>query len=52
MVQYLDTVGSMHTPDRGNPEIDVPLVQMNALLGYVADAINATIFDLQLDRET
>jgi hypothetical protein len=52
MVQYLDTVGSMHTPARGNPDIDVPLVQMNALLGFVADAINATIFDLKLDRET
>jgi hypothetical protein len=25
---------------------------MNALLGYVADAINATIFSLNLDRET
>jgi hypothetical protein len=52
MVQYLDTVGAMHTPDRGNSNIDVPLVQMNALLGYVADALNATIFDLKLDRET
>jgi hypothetical protein len=52
MVQYLDFVGAMHTPSRGNPEIDVPLVQMNALLGFVADAIDATIFDLGLDRET
>ena len=38
MVQYLDMVGAMHTPSVGNPELDVPLVQMNALLGYVADA--------------
>jgi hypothetical protein len=52
MIQYLDFVGAMHTPNRGNPHIDVPLVQMNALLGFVADALNATIFDLQLDRET
>jgi len=52
MVQYLDTVGAMHTPGRGNSDIDVPLVQMNALLGYVADALHATIFDLNLDRET
>jgi hypothetical protein len=52
MVQYLDVVGAMHTPMRGNPDIDVPLVQMNALLGYVADALHATIFDLGLDRET
>ena len=52
MVQYLDMVGSIHTPARGNAEINVPLVQMNALLGYVADAIQATIFSLNLDRET
>jgi hypothetical protein len=52
MVQYLDTVGAMHTPAVGSADVDVPLVQMNALLGYVADAINATIFSLNLDRET
>jgi hypothetical protein len=52
MVQYLDTVGGMHTPALGSSDIDVPLVQMNALLGYVADALHATIFDLELDRET
>ena len=52
MVQYLDTVGAMHTPSVGNPQLDVPLVQMNALLGYVADALNATVFSLNLDRET
>jgi hypothetical protein len=52
MVQYLDVVGAMHTPARGSREVDVPLVQMNALLGFVADALHATIFDLDLDRET
>jgi hypothetical protein len=52
MVQYLNTVGAIHTPDFGSPACDVPLVQMNALLGYVADAISVTIFELQLDRET
>jgi hypothetical protein len=52
MVQYLDVVGSIHTPSSGSAEIDVPLVQMNALLGYVADAISATIFSLNLDRMT
>jgi len=52
MVQYLDFVGAMHTPSRGSAEVDVPLVQMNALLGFVADAINATIFGLNLERET
>ena len=52
MVQYLDNVGAMHTPSFGSPAIDVPLVQMNALLGFVADALNATIFGLNLERET
>jgi Protoglobin len=51
MVQYLNTVGAMHTPAAGNPELNVPLVQVNALLGFVSDAIHATIFDLGLDRE-
>ena len=52
MVSYLDFVGKMHTPKAGSPELNVPLVQMNALLGFVADALVATIFDLGLDRDT
>jgi hypothetical protein len=52
MVQYLDLVGAMHTPTAGNVGLEVPLVQMNALLGFVADALNATILALGLDRET
>lgn len=52
MVQYLDAVGQIHTPGLGNAQIDVPLVQMNALLGFVADALHATIFSLHLDRDT
>jgi hypothetical protein len=52
MVQYLDMVGAMHTPTAGSATLEVPLVQMNALLGFVADALNATILDLGLDRES
>jgi hypothetical protein len=52
MVEYLDMVGKIHTPKAGSKEIDVPLVQMNALMGFVADAITATILSLGLDRET
>jgi hypothetical protein len=48
MVTYLDMVGRIHTPAAGNPEINVPLVQMNALLGFVADAVNATILGADL----
>lgn len=52
MVAYLDMVGKMHTPKAGSAQLDVPLVQMNALLGFVADALTATILRLGLDRET
>lgn len=52
MVEYLDMVGKIHTPKAGSKVLDVPLVQMNALLGFVADALMATIYGLGLDRET
>jgi Protoglobin len=51
MVAYLDMVGKIHTPNAGAKSINVPLVQMNALLGFVADALTATILGLGLDRE-
>jgi hypothetical protein len=49
-VAYLDRVGKMHTPLAGTAEIVVPLVQMNALLGFVADALTNTILSLALER--
>ena len=52
MINYLDMVGKMHTPKAGSEELDVPLVQMNALLGFVADALVNVIFGLGLDRQT
>ncbi len=51
MVAYLDMVGKIHTPAAGNPQIHVPLVQMNALMGFVADAVNATILGADLPAE-
>lgn len=51
MAEYLDMVGKMHTPKAGSKELDVPLVQMNALMGFVADALTATILSLGLPRE-
>ena len=51
MAEYLDMVGKMHTPKAGSAALDVPLVQMNALLGFVADALTATILGLGLPRE-
>jgi hypothetical protein len=50
MVSYLDMVGKMHTPKAGSKELDVPLVQMNALMGFVTDALIATITGLGLER--
>jgi hypothetical protein len=50
LVAYLDTVGKMHTSKAGAAEIFVPLVQMNALLGFVADALTNTILSLGLER--
>lgn len=52
LVKYLDRVGQMHTPGEGSGAIEVPLVQMNALMGFVADAFVATIVSLDLPRET
>jgi hypothetical protein len=52
MVNYLDVVGQIHTPKAGSKDLDVPLVQMNALLGFVADALTDTILALGLDRST
>jgi len=51
MVGYLDLVGKMHTPKAGSKELDVPLVQMNALMGFVSDALTATVLGLGLPRD-
>jgi hypothetical protein len=51
MLEYLDLVGKMHTPKAGSKDLDVPLVQMNALMGFVADALTATILGLGLPRD-
>lgn len=51
MVGYLDMVGKIHTPKAGSAELDVPLVQMNALLGFVSDALLQTILGLGLERD-
>lgn len=49
MVQYLDMVGKMHTPKAGNRQIDVPLVQMNALMGIISDVLLESIAEWPLD---
>lgn len=52
MVLYLDMVGKMHTPKAGSKEIDVPLVQMNALMGLLADTLTDVISQQPLDAAT
>lgn len=52
MVVYLDMVGKMHTTKAGNEQIDVPLVQMNALMGLVSDALFQSIAEWPLDEAT
>lgn len=51
MVNYLNFVGQIHTPKAGSKELAVPLVQMNALMGFVADALIDAILGLGLERE-
>lgn len=49
MVTYLDMIGKMHTTKAGNPNIHVPLVQMNALMGLLADIVTDAIGQMPLD---
>lgn len=51
MNAYLDMVGKIHTNKTGNPEVVIPLVQMNALMGFVNDALVATLLTLNLPCE-
>lgn len=51
LVTYLDMVGKMHTPKAGAAHINVPLVQMNALMGFVADALLGIIMSADLPLE-
>jgi hypothetical protein len=46
MNAYLDMVGKIHTAKAGNPDVVIPLVQMNALMGFVHDALIGLIFTL------
>lgn len=52
MVLFLDMVGKMHTPRAGNREIDVPLVQMNALMGRLADILFEALSPPSFDPAT
>ena len=49
MVMYLDMVGKIHTPNGGNSEISVPLVQMNALMGLLSDVLIDAIVESPME---
>jgi hypothetical protein len=51
LIGALDRVGAIHTPEFGSAELDVPLVQMNAMLGFIADRVTAMILELDLEPE-
>ncbi len=50
MFTRLNEAGKIHTSTLGSEELAVPLVQMNALLGFVSETLLSTIFDLGLPR--
>ena len=52
MVKYLDMVGKIHTPEAGNAQINVPLVQMNALMGLLSDTLMEFVSESPLDSAT
>jgi hypothetical protein len=52
MVSLLDYVGKIHTSKAGNKSLDIPLIQMNSLMGFVSDAFLNTIFSLNLPRDS
>ncbi len=52
LVPYLDMVGKIHTPKAGNPQIDIPLVQMNALMGFLSETLHEAILGLPVDSAT
>lgn len=49
---FLDTVGKMHTPKAGSPDVNVPLVQMNAFMGLLSDVLTRRLLELDTDSDT
>jgi hypothetical protein len=48
LMAYLDLVGKLHTSQAGSPQIVIPLVQMNAMLGFLSDQLIRLIGELGL----
>ena len=50
-VKYLDYVGKIHTPKAGSKSINVPLLQMTALMGFINEALTLIVVNLGLPKE-
>lgn len=48
----IDVVGHMHTPRQGNANLQVPIVQITALLGVINDLFLKKIAELNLPAES
>ena len=51
MVAYLDRVGQVHTPEAGIKHMKIPLVHMNATLGFLSNAFIHAIVALRLEHQ-
>ncbi len=48
---YLDMVGKIHTPAAGNPEIAIPQIHMNALMGLMGEVLQDVVHTLPLSQD-
>lgn len=51
LAAWMDRVGAMHRASAGDPRVDVPRVQMNALLGLLSDLILSEVQGLDLPAD-
>jgi hypothetical protein len=51
LAEWMDRVGAMHRASAGDPRVDVPRVQLNALLGLLSDLILVEIQALELPAD-
>jgi len=50
LVLYMDIIGAMHTKDAGTKAISIPLVQMNAMMGFLHVAITDVIMSMSISE--
>jgi hypothetical protein len=51
VVKFFDVTARIHTPNAGNPNINVPLVQMNAFMGRLSDILTDKILGLEIEAD-